>query len=925
MFNTLKRELNIVDVVSYVTETEYKLTGENTWIPEGDECPSCGHKNCFRIKHEGTNEEAFAKCFSENETWDVTSLVAKLKDISNVEAAKLLAKHYNIKLPNDYSPLQEIMNLAAEYYHNALLNSGPHAELNGLTAKEYQEQIRQHTSESIEAFSIGWSDGGLIKYLDSLGISMELLADSGLVARKNADFLPAKTFIYPHFVRGRVSHFTFKDPLKQKAFQLQNKNKLNGHSYYNSDSISMEGPVAIVEGENDTISLAESSWDSGVICCNGSISGAQLDWLEVNLKDRDVVTFFDGDRAGDTYREKVAKISRNFKSLLQVKVTGQCKDIDEYLKKGGVLDTLIENTERELPRTSIHVDASEDGTSAGNPIVEKDGCYFRLSYKEGNEVLRQLSNFTVQLLCVYKSNMDGVERTEREVVFTMYNGKKTKPVQVSSDVKVSLKSFKVFLANAIEGSFYGNEADLASIWEHIFSKSTDKTVYLLNHVGRSEEYKGWVFRDCFIADSGALYYPDENGVMWITSSTSGIKPVSIISGERDNPIGVPTIMSTLSPEERTKLIGTVLKAISANIGDMGEALTILGYCWATVHSKTLFDHLRFFPHFQFWGIQGKGKTTLIKLMLSIFNMSDPAYTTISSLNSGVAFARKMSYYCSLPMCIDEIRGDSLTSDWYSSFRSWYDRSGKAIGTKEGSGIRVFPVNSTTIFGGEDLFSDPATRARCIPIRIRSNNRETVRSFKVMEEYWDELNAIGYEWILGYKDINKKKLIEELTAFERFLHTSGVDSRQARNWASVAIFSIRLAKDHCPEFNYMEWLAKTTKAEQISQKEDSTLSLFWEIVEGMQSMERSLFSSDHFKRDGNLFTVWLPEIFRSMGSEANKFKFSKNAILAAVREEDYFIKEGRAKLGMTGVYRRCVILDLEKCPDTLKTIAEFSER
>ena len=128
MFNTLKKELNIVEVVGYMTETEYKLAGDNTWIPEGDECPSCGHKNCFRIKHDGNNEEGIARCFSEGLTWDVTSIVAKLKDISNVEAAKLLAKHYKIELPHDYSPLQEVLNLAANYYHEQLYSSGPHAE-----------------------------------------------------------------------------------------------------------------------------------------------------------------------------------------------------------------------------------------------------------------------------------------------------------------------------------------------------------------------------------------------------------------------------------------------------------------------------------------------------------------------------------------------------------------------------------------------------------------------------------------------------------------------------------------------------------------------------------------------------------------------------------------------------------------------------
>ena len=522
--------------------------------------------------------------------------------------------------------------------------------------------------------------------------------------------------------------------------------------------------------------------------------------------------------------------------------------------------------------------------------------------------------------------MRGEER-EREITITLQNGRKSAPFRVSSEAKHSLKTFKTLIANALDGSFYGTESDLGSIWEKVYSTQTEKTVHLIEQVGRIDAHHGWMFRDCFIADSGVIYYPDENGVMWISSTTIGIKPVSIISGETndDNQIGVPNISSPLDQDERRKLLGTILYAIAANIGDMGEALNIMGYCWSTVHSKTIYDQMRFFPHFQFWGIQGRGKTTLIKLMLSFFNMSDPAYTTISSLNSGVAFSRKMAYYTSLPMSIDEIRSDALTADWYSSFRSWYDRSPKAIGAKEGNGIRVFPIRSTLIFGGEDLFADPATRSRCLPIRIRKNNRETVKSFKVMEENWSDLNAIGYEWILGYKDVNKKKLIEEITTVEKYLHSNGVDSRQARNWAAIAVFASKLNKYFCPDYNYMEYLGKVAKVDQEKQIEDNTLTQFWTDIEGLQSEERASINADHMKRVDNKLYLWFAEIYRIFersGTFSNKSKFSKNAILSAMKEEDYYLGEDRVQVGMAGNYRRCIVLDIQKSNEIVQGIARF---
>jgi 5S rRNA maturation endonuclease (ribonuclease M5) len=927
MFNTLKKELNIVEVVEYVTETPYKLTGESTYVPEDDICPSCGHKGCFRIKHEGENSEAFCKCFSENKVWDVISIVAQLKEISNVDAAKLLAKHYEVKLPNDYSPMQEVFNLAANYYHELLYTAGPYAELNGLTPLEYQKQIRGHTDEAINQFQIGWSDGGVGKFLESVGVSEEIIKESGLrnYKFKNLpDYLPAKTFIYPHLIRGRVSHFTFKDVLKQKAFQLPNKNRLNGHTYYNSDSIEKPGPVALVEGENDCISLVEAGWDSSVLCCNGSISGGQLDWLTINIKGRDVVTFFDSDNAGDGYRDKLAKLSKYFKSLTQIKVSGACKDIDEYLKKGGDLSALLESQDHSQ-HTSVEVDGEMIPDDA-SPIVVKNGAYHKVVYKDGNESLRMITNFTMELLNVYKRETENGIIREREVIITLSNGRKSDIVMVSSDAKTKLPTFKTLVANAIDGSFYGTEAELLLIWDKLYAIYPERTVNLIEQVGRIDHFHGWLFKDCFIADSGSIYEPDNRGVMWITDK-EGVRPVSIIASEssqNDKQLGVPSIRSELSPDERKKMIGDVLKALAANLGDMSEALTLMGWCWATVHSETLFDKLQLFPHLQLWGGMGKGKSWIIKMFLDMFNMEGPGYTSISSLNSGVAFSRKMAYYTSLPMCIDEIRNDQLTLDWYSAFRSWYDRAGRSVGAKD-FGVKTSYVRSTFMFGGEDLFGDPATRSRCIPVRLRKNNREMVKSFKILDDCRPDIHAIGYEWILGYKDIERSKLLEEVSVFEKFLVKAGVESRQARNWAVVGVFANKLCKEYCPEFNYMERLVKVASVNQEEQLEDSTLIQFWKDVEGMQSLERPMITSDHLRREGDHLYIWYSEIFRLFekdSSYATKQKFSKNAVLSTIKEEDYYVGTDRKSIGMSGVVRRCLILDIPKSPEPVQTIVAF---
>ena len=78
--------------------------------------------------------------------------------------------------------------------------------------------------------------------------------------------------------------------------------------------------------------------------------------------------------------------------------------------------------------------------------------------------------------------------------------------------------------------------------------------------------------------------PDETGAIWITSNTVGIKPISIISGGAANTsqVRVPSLKSDLPQDERKAMIKAVIDALTANLGDRGEALTILGWCWATI-------------------------------------------------------------------------------------------------------------------------------------------------------------------------------------------------------------------------------------------------------------------------------------------------------------------------------------------------------
>ena len=928
MFTTVRKNVSLVALAEKLFNMEVKPSGENTYEFEDKTCPFCGHKDCFKVKEEeGNYSDSFFKCFSCDEHGDVTTLVQKKLSLEPVEAAKWLAKEYDFPLPTDASPIQEIFNLAALYYYNCMREAGTYPELKGLTPYQYQVQIRKHNG-GLENFFVGWSDGGVVEYLRSVGIDEQMIQDSGLVGKKGGDFLPSKCFIYPHLVRGRVSHFTFKDPMKQKEYQIPNKHKLNGHSFYNSDSISKPGPVIVVEGENDCITVAESGWSGGVIACIGQISGSQLEWLTLHLAGREVITIFDPDAAGDKYREKVGKLRKHFAKLVQLKITTG-EDIDEYLRNGRTLDSVFEMLSE--PATSAPEAGSEESieVEGGSGVIVKDGCYYKVRYKEGVEFHVKMTNFTILLRNIF---VRGVDR-EREVVIVRYDGRTSEPLIIPSEAKVSLRPFKTLLANAIDASFYGKEDDLNAMWEYVYSQSPEKEVTIPEMVGRLERYKGWIFRDCFISDSGGTEEIDEEGVIWTGGKTYGLKPMSLdMSSPTDitEDGSIPMLNRELTFEERKEFLGSFMTNLSLNFNTkherLGDVLTIMGWLWASVYSDVIFGFNRSFPFLKLWGDKDRGKTTIIRWLLDAFNMGEQGYTTISNLNSGVGWGRKMAYFSSLPMCVDELRANRETTEFYGTLRGYYDRAARVTGVRDTNKVRTQQVRSSLILGSQDMITDDATRSRCIIIRIPKNGRDKDVSFNWIDSRKGQLSSIGYHWISTYNQFTPSILRNEIRALAETLRKLGLPSRTSLCWSVAGFFAEKLAKEYFPHFNYMEYLCKEAVVDMYSQYENDMINNFFEVVEGIQAGDNAPISGDHIKVEGDALFVWFTEVFRIVSSATRHDTaepFSKRALLEAIREEPYFMEECRTRMGMGDHLRRVIKLDLTKTPEVLQNIGSFS--
>lgn len=995
MFSTVKASVDILQVVADLTDMEVIPAGDQNFQLEDKSCPYCGHFDCFKIKSdEDAPENSFAHCFSCGFHGDVVQIWSSLDPDTHTalpqsawkpqgKACRELAREYEVDIKSDYSPIQEIFDIAARYYHSLLMggDQSPEVILRDLSPFDYQQTVRFHSEQLLERMQIGWSDGLLHEFFESLGYEKELLISSGLFTERRGklvDYLPAKVFIYPHLIDGRVSHFTFKDPTHRVSYQLKQEYRLNGWAWYGQDSVEKYDTIIMVEGENDLLSVMDAvnrgGLKYGVLGAIGQLSKSQVEWAAQHLHGKRVISIFDLDAAGDKYRDTLALgIQKDVAYLSNLVLpnieegegprTRKLKDIDEFLCKGHDLELLLEEADKfQVTRHSLieildrkkrgksegdsarteesagedtdqeqakrmreHAENSEDGEGDDSgTLYEKNGCYYKIKYRDNKPYEHKLSNFLIDLRYIYIRE----DQRHREVVIRKFSGEKSLPIMVSSETKVSIKAFRALIANAVDASFYGNDSDLTDLWEFLFSKAAPKIVNLPETVGSIPDSLGggWLFADRYIDKSGKVYLPDQNGVFWV-NGMSGIRPVSIDQASAMNTVDVRRIPSLtggldLDLGDYKQLEQQFLTQLAKNVGNLGLAALMMGWTKACSMSEEIFKVRGFFPFMFVFGKHGKGKTEILKWLLGIYNMQDKSLIVRSQYKNGVGFARLINYYSSLPAVVDEIRAEKEDDDTSGTFRGWYNREGRVMGTQDGNRVRTQSVRSCMAFGGEDLFLDPALRERCVQINIKNHNRELVESYAWIKSREEFLPLIGFGWIVEACRADFDKLHSDIGVMNKTLLAEGVSPRMAFNYAIVSIFAKQILEENHADFDWDRFVCNYARADFEDQKEQSTLNLFLERVEGIQAEERSALTPEHVKVEGNMLYLWFSEIFQVVKNKDHKTEFSRQALLRHIREEPYFVEEAREKMGLQETRRRVIVVNVDhpNCPEALQNIA-----
>lgn len=931
VFQQIKEKVSIQDVLEHYQGESLVSCGSETLEFESKECPFCSHSDCFRVHDKG--EESYYHCFSCGVSGDAISFVQQLllednPEANQMDAVNKIEKDFKIKVVRPKSTMTEIERIfidTAEYYSECLFSSQDILMVDGTgyTPLQYQTQYRQHTEEWLKKLKIGYSDGSLAYYLQSLGHNQENILASGLCLKDTRgvmyDFFQQGLIIYPHFTLNRVSSFSQKDPRKQSDYQFPSKFRINGCLFYGQESIEDATKVIVVEGQNDRISLLEAGFDGAVLATCGSISGKQLEWMKENLRGKQVLTSFDADDAGEVYRKKLAMIT----SCSHVKFPSTlCKDVDEFLKKVNpdinevfafVERPIVKEEKKSKEKHLLYSqgETSEAPSSVSIPqydkdlkLVEKNGCYYRIKMtKDGDESLVQISDFTIKLRNIFLSE----GRRIREAEIIRHDARRGSPILVDSETKTSLKFFRTKVADACDANFLGTEADLSDMWRYVYRNNTERTVYLPDHVGRVDLDGGWLFGNAYISSEGEVVRPDDKGVMWLNGNLTGIRPVSISEdlemdvyshGSRN----IPRLNIDLMEQEVNQIEKTFLTNYAKNLGSPGNALLIVGWAKLNAFSNRLFQAFGFTPFLFLWGNKGVGKTSLIHWILGLYSMKTSGYDTLPNLRSGVGFERKLAYFASLPVCLDELRASREMADFTGRFRAWYNRSGRSMAGQGSKRIIQQVIRSNFIFGGQDMFGDDALRERCVVIRIPREGREMKESYQAITrlEATDSLSAIGFKWIKEAQTADYDEIIEGIDALTSTLLSSGCAQRTARVWACIAYFSKQLSERYFPEYDFIKFLLEACGTDVQTQQDNGFVNKFFEVVEGIYVEDRSPFTANHFKiSDGRLY-MWFADVWRiflQSRRDVTDETFSREAVKNAIKEEKYYLDDSVTRMGI----------------------------
>jgi len=892
LIDKIKSGYPLEDYIPQITGREWKKVG--IWQDLG-ECPFCGHKDFFF-----KDERVY--CFAcQTHAGDSIQFRSKFENISYKDAVDKFRQELGIKKWDkkdiEWIALRE---RACEYMHEILFTCQTKYKFGdkSIIPLHYLTDIRKHSYEAIMHFRIGFNDGTLIQTLEK-EYSKDVLKASGILSPKGFSIIPKGCFTFPFLVSGEIKYFRIKDPNHIYKAQMPLVSRSRNAIWFNQDVIQNGNEIWVTEGEDDVISL----WDLGVNAVGtvGPLGINHTNYLK-SFELPYIYLCFDNDKimpekpvsGGQHYTQSFLKSYDNINTFLINIPEG--KDIDDLIREAEDKEALL----LDLRATADKPTAEMKSLIRESP----DGYYISRSLKD-RSVESKLTNWIFELEAVI------VSEDTRERKGKIKKGTYQTTVYIPGSVLARVSEFREFLYNNADQllHFTGNDNDLnvlVQYWDVAFSP---KIVRKSECVGEIEE--GFIAENIFISNSDE-FKPLVNGFLSLDEKHS-IKIEELVQkGGNQSEIPYFPLTEPLHGIDNFKKNVFDLMVKNRRL----KVAIAIGWMKAVLWSKMFYNKKKWFPILMLHGKKESGKSVMANWLMSMIGLRDclPEFLAPGG-TSGVGLSRKLAYYSSLPVFVDDYGKNKEISDkFHSFFVGIFNRSSSTKGIKEDFGVRRVIIRGCMLLAGEYCPNDPALASRIVSIELTERERNT-KYYKDLLKLEPQFACIGLDW-LKRRNVDFERFMVNYDSIESQIANDISSPRQASVWA-VCLAAV-LTEPFFKKDELIPFAIRLANQEIEERKGEELIGTLWEATGVLLQRNAINPESLYFDSVDSLLEVHLPSLI----SEIKGSPFTRHYVLpnhrevAKILKQEPYVIEMKTTRVNKGVAKRW-ILNLDLCPDSIK--------
>ena len=420
--------------------------------------------------------------------------------------------------------------------------------------------------------------------------------------------------------------------------------------------------------------------------------------------------------------------------------------------------------------------------------------------------------------------------------------------------------------------WFGKDADLSRLWQHVEGAAEGTMIYQPSHVGWLDrqfcetlgtDRRYFLAADCVIDDEGEMLKPDEAGTFAITRDT-GLVPFAL-QGSSTN---MPRLLngSRFNRDE-------VLSLFLAAYGNTWYPALCLAWHTSCVISEGLYEMFGHLPFLYVGGQAGTGKDCLVELLMAFWGIMSPKQETFGATTLP-GLERVFEFYSGPPVWINEGRNEGRPGQveaMLEFLRGAFMRQTAGSKVNMGNYRQTVSrqVRARLIHSGEDAPQDHALLTRYVVVMLSRSHRD-YQAYNDLRQKRETFRTYTLDLLRNLPE-RSARIVAEVTRILPTVREHVEDERMAANYAMMAACYLA---DWQASDEFFEWLLTHAASHRHEVEDESQVNVFLQDLHRMISA-RLIDEGRYYFFDGNgsrlvvwiegVYPIWAEEFRRRSGT------------------------------------------------------------